>query len=226
MEHSMDGGAPTRRCALVYFTRARGSVYVLLGVISKQMTTIGGRKKANETNRDCCCREVFEETRGLVNFYPYKHGLHSGTIYTYHGCAYYVIEEAYDVLDRLTKEFTQTSSDKPEHNELDQLSLVDINDIVNGRLDCRNELFDFATEALYGLLKPHPARCVRVYDIAHEVKLYVPIGKLPSVVDVLTDEELEVCKLNALTEDAKPPTVYGVTTGFPTVYVVSCTYDR
>lgn len=204
----------TRRCALVYYAYKDDpeipgckQIFILLGIIGGQLTSIGGRKKSKESDIDCCCREVFEETKELVNFYPYKHGLHSGTIYTYHACNYYILEESYDDLVDLCNQFKMATSDKPEQNELSDLVLFDIDHLVRvllrNAMAYKDELKDFVLEALYRLLKPAVNRGLRVVEIDEEANLLVPISKLPNVIDILPTED--ICILE------KQPKIFGTT---------------
>jgi len=181
----------TRRCALVYYARKADKLYLLLGMMAGELTSIGGRRKKGESDLDCCCREVFEETKELVNFYPYKHGLHSGTIYTHSACVYYVLEESYDVLAELCQTFRTTVSSIVEQNELNELILFDLDKLtemlVRNTICAKDELKSFVLNVLYRLLRPFSDRCVFIEDIAHRVRLTTALNRLPPTLDIVSE---------------------------------------
>jgi 8-oxo-dGTP pyrophosphatase MutT (NUDIX family) len=198
--------AVSRRCALIYYSRSpTKDIYVLIGDSNGELTTIGGRKNRGETDLDCCCREAFEETKELVDYYPYKHGLNTGIIYTFSGCTYYIIEENHEALVQLSERFKNTHSEREEQNELSELILFNLNKLVEmlvlNQIAYKEELEEFVLTILYRLLKPNVGRSLLVLEIEDEVELFVSLKDLPPTVDLLDEEYL-----NSLT---CKPRVYG-----------------
>jgi hypothetical protein len=187
-----------KRCALIYHTTRDNKVFVLIAVSSGELTTIGGRKKKSkrknedESNIDCCCREVFEETRELVNYYPCKFGLHMGIIYTYCSCSYYIIEEDYDVLVSLVEAFKTTIAKNDEQNELSELILFDLDKLtemlLTNAICYKDKLKDFVLNVLYRLLKPKHNKGLFVTDINLPIELNLPMNKLPPIVDWIDED--------------------------------------
>ena len=176
----------SRHCALVYHCIHDSNVYVLLAYSNGELTTIGGRKNKNETDLDCCCREAFEETKELVNYYPYKHGLSAGVICMFSGCSYYIIEEKYEQLNVLCETFKETHSDKKEQNELNELILFNLDRLVEmlilNRVAFKNELKEFILTILYHTLKPSNGKSVFISEIDEPVDLCVSLKALPTTV--------------------------------------------
>lgn len=196
----------TRRCALIFHCKdSRGNIYILLGCLSGELTSIGGRKDRSESDLDCCCREVFEETKELVDFYPYKHGLNCGLTYMYSACAYYIIEERYEILGDLCERFKETNSDKKEQNELSELILYEIDNLAEililNRVAYKDEFKEFFLTILYRLLKPTINRGILTIDISEEAELFVLIKSLPTTLDIIPN--------NSITSLENKPKIYG-----------------
>ena len=189
----------TRRCAIIYYCSddelpPDSSIGVLLGYSNGELTSIGGRKNRQESDIDCCCREAFEETKELVNYYPYKHGLTIDTIYTFSACSYYIIKEDKEVLNDLCEKFKTTHSDRVEQNELNELILFNLDNLVHmllhDKIAYKEELKEFVLTILYGLLKPRINRCVLVSEVKDEVQLSVRLNELPLTVDIIRSTEI------------------------------------
>ena len=216
-----------KRCALVYYSNFQGKISILLGICEGELTTIGGRKKkskknkliiSNESNLDCCCREVFEETRELVNFYHYKHGLNSGSIYTYCSCSYYLLEEEHSNLVALTEQFKITNPKNEEQNELSELVLFDLDKLTEmlilNTICYRDRLKDFVLNVLFRLLKPFKNKGIPVINISLKVDLNIPLSQLPMIVDWISEEEYN----NLITK----PIIFGKTIGG---FITECFYE-
>jgi 8-oxo-dGTP pyrophosphatase MutT (NUDIX family) len=217
----MNDTSTTRRCALIYHCQYQGEIHLLLGYIGGELTSIGGRKDKGETDVECCCREAFEETKELVDYRPHKFGLNIGTIYTFSGCAYYIIQEQYEDLSNLCENFKKTHSDRKEQNELSELILFDLSKLAEvlilNRIAYKEELKEFILTILYRLLKPSPNKGLFTIEVDEPAELFVSLKDLPITIDLVSKE--------ALLKFRNKPKVYGKTLN-TNLFITECAFDE
>jgi len=217
----MNEVSSTRRCALIYHCVHQGEILILLAYIGGELTSIGGRRNRGETDVECCCREAFEETKELVDYYPHKFGLNTGITYTFSGCAYYVIQENYEDLTNLCETFKKTHSHKREQNELSELILFNLTKLcevlILNRVAYKEELKEFILTILYRLLRPVSGKGILTIDVEYNVELFVSLKDLPLTVDITSEVAMSSYK--------NKPKVYGKVKNSK-LFVTECSFDE
>lgn len=194
----------TSRSALLLYHIVQGDVYVLLGMGDgarlSGLTTIGGRPiNESETEIECLVREVFEETRGLLDYSSCPEIFLMNKHIRYDSCFYSFMEVKKSMLEKLCSDFTKTSSHKKVCNELLSLELLSskelIRDIVESRNGCRskwtyNDTFrkmflDVGFDTLHNNKHNYITE-----EIGLPVHLLSPIDRIPSMVSLQTKKDL------------------------------------
>lgn len=195
----------TRRSALVLFsTSLNKQVHILIGINGGQYTTIGGRRKTNETEIGCLIREVNEETKNVIDYTDSQKLLSIATLRKYNDCSYYFLETDYqDLVDR-REEFSKATANEPESNELTSLEVVQLEAFVEklicqpDNVPCRTELKNMILDMGFDVMKkrrPAPGQLsefpinYQPSQLPIKADLWCDISELPQIVSVFLFNE-------------------------------------
>lgn len=189
---SIENTNTIKRCALIYYSIEKDLVHVLVGKSSNKLTTIGGRKKIGESNIDCCVREIFEETKGVIDFRACPNAINISKQVTYSGCKFYMIEILHETLLNITEAFKKAVGYTKESNELESLEVLEIHKLIENliynNVAYKDEFKVFMIDVCYDMLC-NVQHSEFIENLNSDVKLNITISELPQKVSFVKQDQ-------------------------------------
>lgn len=167
------------RCALICYSEK----HVLLGVNRGLLTTIGGRREGDENEIQCCCREVYEETKGIIDYRLFPAAVAMEKQIIYRECNYFFLRVEYNILTEIIEKFDTIQTDRKESNELERLVLIDINELVErlimNNIPYRNELKEFILDVCFFYITQQLNNIHKTIDLDLHCTIITNISDIP-----------------------------------------------
>jgi 8-oxo-dGTP pyrophosphatase MutT (NUDIX family) len=185
-----------RRSALILYSIERSTtsnrITIFAGVNQGELTSIGGRKEARESEMECLIREIKEETKDIVDYTNCPEILSTALSRKCNGFYDVCVETTRERMTEIREQFLSTISGKRESNELSSLELIDLDQLIKSyilkkdppsRPDFKKMLLDVGYDAIVSRFD----RKINYYTDKMNIRVnfYAKIGDLPEIVSMV-----------------------------------------